>query len=62
MPREADISNNERNFILEALQQGVRVDGRGLDHFRSLELEFGDEFGTVTACLGKTRWVLVLSH
>lgn len=55
MPREVDISNNERNFILEALQQGIRVDGRGLDHFRNLGLDFGDEYGTVTATLGKTR-------
>ncbi len=55
MPREVDISNIERNFIAEALQQGVRVDGRSLDQFRSLELEFGDEYGTVTTRLGKTR-------
>ena len=55
MPREVDISNNERNFILEALQQDVRVDGRALDQFRSLGLEFGDEYGTVTAVLGESR-------
>ncbi|KIX98367.1 uncharacterized protein Z520_05668 [Fonsecaea multimorphosa CBS 102226] len=55
MPREIDISNIERNFILQALEHGVRVDGRRLDQFRNLDLQFGDEYGTVTARLGKTR-------
>ncbi|KIX03785.1 uncharacterized protein Z518_07338 [Rhinocladiella mackenziei CBS 650.93] len=55
MPREVDISNIERNFILDALEQDVRVDGRHLDEFRTLDLDFGDEYGTVTLCLGKTR-------
>jgi len=55
MPREVDISNIERNFILEALQQGVRIDGRSLDQFRKLDLDFAEEYGTVTAGLGKTR-------
>lgn len=56
MPREVDISNIERNFILEALEQDVRVDGRALDQFRSLDLEFGEEYSTVTLRLGKTRF------
>jgi len=55
MPREVDISNIERNFILEALEQHARVDGRRLDQFRSIDLKFGDEYGTVTLQLGKTR-------
>ncbi|EHY60101.1 3'-5'-exoribonuclease [Exophiala dermatitidis] len=55
MPREVDISNIERNFILEALEQNVRVDGRPLDQFRGIELEFGAEYGTATLRLGKTR-------
>ncbi|KIW10802.1 hypothetical protein PV08_10101 [Exophiala spinifera] len=55
MPREVEISNIERNFILEALEQGVRLDGRTLDQFRNIDLEFGDEYGTVTLRLGKTR-------
>jgi len=56
MPREVEISNIERNFILEALEQDIRVDSRALDQFRSLDLEFGEEFGTVTLRLGKTRF------
>lgn len=55
MPREAEPSNVERNFILEALQQRVRVDGRVLDQFRDINLEFGDDYGTTTVRLGKTR-------
>jgi len=61
MPREVEISNIERNFILEALEQNVRVDGRSPDQFRSLDLEFGDEHGTVTLRLGKTRVFVQIS-
>ncbi|KAK5452871.1 3'-5'-exoribonuclease [Exophiala xenobiotica] len=61
MPREVEISNIERNFILEALEQNVRVDGRSPDQFRSLDLEFGDEYGTVTLRLGKTRVFVQIS-
>lgn len=57
MPREIEISTIERNFILDALSQNIRVDGRSLDQFRPLDLEFGDEYGTVTLRLGKTRYV-----
>lgn len=56
MPREVDISNIERSFILEALSQDVRLDGRRLDQWRGLELEFGQEYGTATLRLGKTRY------
>jgi exosome complex component RRP45 len=56
MPRVVDISNNERSFILEALQQGIRVDGRAFDHFRKIDIDFGEEYGTATVRLGKTRY------
>jgi exosome complex component RRP45 len=55
MPREEDPSNVERAFILDALSQNVRVDGRALDQFRNMELEFGDEYGSVSIQMGKTR-------
>ena len=51
-----DISNVERAFVLEALSQGIRIDGRALDQFRSVELEFGDEYGTATVKLGQTGY------
>jgi hypothetical protein len=57
MPREADLSSNERTFILEALRAGVRLDGRPLDAFRDLELTFGDEHGVANVRLGKTRYL-----
>ena len=60
MPREIEISNIERNFILEALTQNVRIDGRQFDQFRNLDLEFGEEYGTVTLRLGKTRFVFIV--
>lgn len=55
MPREAELSLNERSFILEALREGVRLDGRPLEAFRDLELTFGNEHGVANVRLGKTR-------
>ncbi|KAI9712114.1 MAG: hypothetical protein M1820_001823 [Bogoriella megaspora] len=55
MPREAEISLNEREFILQALSEGVRLDGRAFDDFRPLSLAFGQEFGTADVRLGRTR-------
>ena len=57
MPREADLSNVERAFILEALGQNVRLDGRAFDQFRKLDLSFEDDYGTCTVQLGKTKYV-----
>ncbi|KAI4148715.1 MAG: hypothetical protein LQ341_001490 [Variospora aurantia] len=55
MPREAEPSINERAFILEALRENIRLDGRALDAFRNIELSFGDEYGVVDVQLGDTR-------
>lgn len=57
MPKEADISANERAFILEALHKNVRLDSRALDQLRPLTVSFGDEYGHVKLQLGKTRFV-----
>lgn len=56
MPRGLDISTVERNFILEAISQGVRLDGRAIDQLRGIELELGEEYGTATVKLGRTRY------
>jgi exosome complex component RRP45 len=56
MPREAELSNNEREFILSALRQNVRLDGRASDVYRDIELSFGEEYGLVDVKLGKTRY------
>ena len=56
MPREAEISVNEREFIQQALLENTRLDGRSFDAFRPLELTFGDEYGVADVQLGKTRF------
>lgn len=58
MPREAEPSVNERTFVVEALRQGHRLDGRPSDQFRQLDLKFGDQWGIADVSLGKTRCVL----
>lgn len=57
MSKEAPLSIAERDFILEALREDVRLDGRGADQFRPLNITFGDEYGHVKLQLGKTRFV-----
>lgn len=61
MPREAEISNNERDFILKALREEIRLDGRSLDQFRPVDLAFGDESGVADVRLGKTRVMVKVS-
>jgi len=55
MPREAEPSLNERAFILEALKEDIRLDGRALDAFRDIEISFGEDHGVADVTLGKTR-------
>ncbi|KAI1096521.1 ribosomal protein S5 domain 2-like protein [Rostrohypoxylon terebratum] len=55
MPREAEPSLNERAFVVQALQEGLRIDGRAFDQYRNLELKFGDQYGVADVTLGKTR-------
>ncbi|KAH8890929.1 hypothetical protein GQ53DRAFT_806896 [Thozetella sp. PMI_491] len=54
MPREAEPSLNEKQFLLEALKENLRLDGRELDQYRKLDLSFGDEYGVAEVKLGKT--------
>ncbi|KAK6008417.1 hypothetical protein QM012_000320 [Aureobasidium pullulans] len=61
MPREVEPSLNERQFIRDALFESIRLDGRQLDQYRNLELEFGDDFGVADVRLGKTRVVVRVS-
>jgi exosome complex component RRP45 len=58
MPREVQPSTNAQQFFAKALNQNIRLDGRGPDQFRPLEIEFGEEYGTVDVRLGKTRYFL----
>lgn len=61
MPREGDASNNEREFLLSALRENVRIDGRSLDQFRAIELAFGDDYGSADVRIGKTRVMVNIS-
>jgi hypothetical protein len=56
MSKEASLSVAEREFILEALRQDSRLDGRRADQFRPLKISFGEEYGHVKLELGKTRY------
>ncbi|KAI9486699.1 MAG: ribosomal protein S5 domain 2-type protein [Benjaminiella poitrasii] len=55
MVREIDPSVNEVNFLLEALREGKRVDGREVYDMRSLEITLGADYGHVEVQLGRTR-------
>ncbi|XP_065076962.1 uncharacterized protein Rrp45 [Ochlerotatus camptorhynchus] len=53
--KERMISNNEKGFVQKALLESTRVDGRSLDEFRKLRINFGAEWGSVHVSLGETR-------
>ena len=46
------LSSNEKLFILEAAQQGLRIDGRGLYDYRKLSINFMKKRGQVEVSLG----------
>ena len=58
MPREADPSINESEFVHSCLRKGIRLDGRGMYDLRKVQLRFSDQLGWVECRLGKTRSVL----
>ncbi|XP_078441506.1 exosome complex component RRP45A-like [Wolffia australiana] len=49
------ISVNERKFIVQALQSGIRIDGRGPFEYRRLTIKFGKEDGQSEVQLGQTH-------
>ena len=55
MPREAEPSLNEKQFVIGALEEGLRLDTRKFDEYRPLTLTFGDEYGVADVTFGKTR-------
>jgi exosome complex component RRP45 len=54
-PTSEVIANSEREFIVRALEKGVRVDGRRLLQARALSVAFGADLGSVEVALGETR-------
>lgn len=55
MPREIDPPTIQREFLLAALAEGKRLDGRLPLEMRETEFIFGEELGSVECRLGKTR-------
>ena len=58
MPREAEPSINDRAFLLQALREDIRLDGRLLDAYRQLDISFGEDDGVAQVRLGKTRYFI----
>ncbi|KAF4240152.1 hypothetical protein CNMCM6457_007928 [Aspergillus fumigatiaffinis] len=61
MNKEASLSIAERDFILNALREDVRLDGRHADQLRPLTVTFGEEYGHVKVQLGKTSLIVRIS-
>lgn len=61
MAKGIEVSTNEGTFVLEALKQGIRTDGRKLDELRKVSITLGDEYGYVDVSLGHTRVVCRIS-
>lgn len=62
MVKEIDPSLNEAAFLLDALRENRRTDGRETFDMRSLNLKFGSDYGYVEVQLGKTRHVEQICH
>jgi len=54
MPREIEPPSIQKEFVLAALAEGKRLDGRLPLEMRQVQLEFGEELGWCTCHLGKT--------
>ncbi|ODV94861.1 hypothetical protein PACTADRAFT_50715 [Pachysolen tannophilus NRRL Y-2460] len=61
MPKGIDVSNVAKDFELESLKQGLRLDGRKLNEFRDVEINIGNSYGSVDVKLGKTRIAVRIS-
>ncbi|KAI8336271.1 ribosomal protein S5 domain 2-type protein [Chlamydoabsidia padenii] len=55
MVKNSDPSVNENEFLLAALKEQKRTDGRGIYDVRSIDLVFGSDYGQVQVQLGRTR-------
>ncbi|CEP21938.1 unnamed protein product [Cyberlindnera jadinii] len=55
MAKGIETSANEKAFIIDALTQGVRTDGRKLDEYRDVKISLGSQYGSVDVTMGETR-------
>nr|XP_046196295.1 exosome complex component RRP45 [Oncorhynchus gorbuscha] len=53
--RDTPLSNCERDFLLKAIQEKKRLDGRQTYDYRSIKISFGTDYGCCFVDLGKTR-------
>lgn len=62
MVKELDPSINESTFLLQALEEKRRIDGRGIYDVRSIDITFGADYGQVNVQLGRTRYKAIDWH
>eukprot|EP00299_Pterocystis_sp_00344_P008882 c3549_g1_i1.p1 GENE.c3549_g1_i1~~c3549_g1_i1.p1 ORF type:complete len:433 (-),score=107.95 c3549_g1_i1:60-1358(-) len=55
------LSTNEAEFVAEAIQSGLRTDGRGLDEIRGIKIMFGKRWGECEILWGSTRVFAVVT-
>ena len=55
------LSNNEESFMNKCVEQGLRIDGRKLNEYRDIKIDFGLNPGSVGVCLGKTRCYVTIN-
>lgn len=55
MAKDIEISTSESAFILQALKNNLRLDGRKFDEFRNVQIKFGKEYGDVLITMNKTK-------
>ncbi|XP_029949927.1 exosome complex component RRP45 [Salarias fasciatus] len=53
--KDTPLSNCERDFILKAIEEKKRLDGRQTYDFRRIKITFGTDYGCCFVDLGKTR-------
>uniref|UniRef100_A0A1A9W695 Exosome complex component RRP45 n=1 Tax=Glossina brevipalpis TaxID=37001 RepID=A0A1A9W695_9MUSC len=53
--KETPLSPCEKNFVIQAIKQNQRLDGRNNDEFRSLKINYGADWGSVIVALGETK-------
>ncbi|RKP35766.1 hypothetical protein BJ085DRAFT_14318, partial [Dimargaris cristalligena] len=63
MVRELEPSTNNKEFLLQALEKGLRIDGRGLENDRSAGITVNhQDLGTATVTKGFTRVMASVSY
>ncbi|XP_037813085.1 exosome complex component RRP45 isoform X2 [Lucilia sericata] len=59
--KETPLSTCERNFIIQAIKQNQRLDGRKNDEFRPIKINYGADWGSVLVALGETKVIAQVS-